>query len=599
MYNIKSNEVSKTIGRRLNGNVAHSHKSEHGYEALGTNGTNCVIYSKPLQQVVELTPKQLSEEMTLALNMGRNFIVGHMNADVYNKYVARDMGLKVIEECQSMGPFGSLQKRGRGFWRGEDGETIINGTTLTDIEGNPLPRRQSSYVYESAGDTNMYYDTIEASESDARAVYDLLTTFNFTDKESASLRVLGWYSCAIMPAMLPWRPALMLQGETGLGKSALSKHMHWLLGSTRSERVTGKRSSVAGVEQCVRDNAIAMLLDELEAGTNTSGILEYNRGASEGIQGVKGSSNFTKKKNGGLTCFMFGGINPPKMEDADSNRLLMVKMDKSKAKVKQSRHFLFANDGDTDDISRLTYIGNGMCARVLRRCDELITTSKMIKSYMLGLDYTQRVADTYSPAIAGAWIMLNNGQMSESMMLSFVAKFKIDKEDELGSLATNMFSSILNIPFKTDTTTTTINFAIRDYVKASVEKNKQITGIKLEQLSLYGIRLDLAMGIESDFSDYELTMTVKSKHNDILQALVKQSNVSIDFEGILMQQSGAKKLANVVRIGGIQSRVVSIPLAFTDYFTGEHKEVSNIKAISKYIDNTITDSVQDLDFSLT
>jgi hypothetical protein len=583
MFNITQSQIGKTVGLRTNPSNVHVN-AETGYEALGTSGGSCVIYSKPLNSIEYLKPSQLSDELSLSMYVGMDYILNQTGSATLSKYESKAIGLEIIQECQNKGPFLESKTRGRGFWLSDEGEVLVNSTQLTDLNGNLYNRRHGNYVYESSGSVDYYADTIESDEATGKAVFDMLTTFSFVNPEVAAHRVLGFIACAYLPGVLPWRPSVMLQGPSGLGKSSLSKNVHLLLGSNRSQRFTASDTSVAGVASSIGSNAIAMCLDEMEAGERTSKILSYNRNVSEGINGVKGSSSGKRVTHNGRTCFIFGGINPPKMEDADSNRLVFVKMSRS-AKTRVDRHFLFADEFNVSKQQYLQQLGNGICARVVRRAKEMISTSYLIKESMLKLGYTDRICDTYAPVIAGSWITLNDEVMSEEKVLAYIANFQIDKATEATSLAQNLFSTVLNSAIRTEAETTTINYLIRDYVKAAIDKNDKYMAVKASFLSVYGIRIEASIE-RSDLQNSKLDIFVKNKHNDnLVQLAPRESREAIDFDGILMQQAGAEKLSKTVRIGGIATRAVRVPLNINDYVEFDEEE-DKIGVIDKFLLST-------------
>lgn len=566
MFNIQQQQIDSTIGVRRSSSE-EGHVADFGYEALGTANESCVIYSKPLNQIVYLSPRQLSDVMSLSMYIGKNHIedITNVDFDYIGKNDISKIGHRIIEECQNKGPFSEVQTRGRGFWLNEDGVVLVNSTHLTDVNGKIYPRRNGDYIYESAGKLDYFHDTVEADDNVGKAICDLLSTFSFIQPEVSALRLLGFIGCGFFPGVLPWRPSVMMQGPSGVGKSSLAKNVHWLLGNKISKRFTASESSVAGIIAAGGSDAGTMVLDEMEAKESTSKILAFNRNASEGINSVKGSSSGKRVIRSGRTCFIFGGINPPKMEDADSNRLVFVKL-ASSAKKRTQRHFLFADDYDLAKQKVLTNLGNGLCARLVRRAEELTQTAYMIKNVMLVDGYTDRICDTYSPIIASAWLALNSNKMAESDVKSFVARFAVEKTTESTSLAQNMFSTLMNSAVRTDHSVTTINYVLRDYVESMIQKNPDHAATQSNLLALYGIRVDISLNLK-DLKESLLNIFVKNRHNENLLKLAPQeSRESIDFDGILMQQPGAERLDKVIRIGGLATRAIRIPLTINDYY---------------------------------
>lgn len=573
MYNIYPHQIDKNTGLRPKG-AQSQYVAESGYEALGVDSDHCVIYSKPLNKIVRLGPKQINDLMTLSMNLGVSYLDQFSNTGSsidMNKHELNIVGLKIMDECHNKGAFDDVQIRGRGFWAGEDGTILVNSVNLTDLDGNPYPRRNGNYIYEAAGGNDYFHDTFAADENVGRAIVDLFETFSFANASESALRMVGYLGTAYMPGILPWRPSVMMQGESGLGKSSLGKTINLLLGPKRSNRFTASDTTVAGVVSSIGSHAIPLILDEWEASERTSKILSYNRSASEGIVGVKGSSSGKSVSKSGRTSFLFGGINPPKMEDADANRLVVVKMQARKEK-RNDRHFLFADDFHLDTKEELVRLGNGLCARMLRRADELISTAYRIKDMLVKDGFKDRIADTFAPIVAAAWIMLNDAKLEDAQMSEFVAKFNIEKTNESTSLAQGMFATLMNAIITNGTDKTTLNYVIRKYVVSIIEENKKSTDYLENLMSIYGIRAVFDLD-KVNRAASELYLLVKNTSNDnLLRLAPEESRKSLDFDGVLMQQPGATRSKNAVRFSGIQSRAVRIPLQIETYLSKEELE---------------------------
>lgn len=591
MFGITKKQLNNTVGLRSSGNTTNAHVRTQGYEPLGTSGDKCVIYSNTLNKIVELSPRDVVDPSKLAMCVGLGYVCNQLNitdSEFFSK--GRNFGMTMIEECQHKGPISAIKARGRGFWMSNDGVLLVNSIKLTDTDGNEFSRRQGEYVYTSEGDLGFYPDTIAATEIEGRAVFDMFHSFSFKNKEAAALILSGFTVAALFPGVLPWRPSVFLKGRSGSGKSTLTKTVHELLGTKRSYRFTAKTTSTAGIIQMLGNDAVTCILDEMEGSSSTSKLLEYNRNVSEGITGVKGTSHGTAMTADGRTCFLFGAINPPKMDDADANRLLMVEMNELR-RDNREKHFLIYDEFNQESKKTLQRIGQGLSMRALKRVDEMISTAYRIKEAMYDMGYSDRICDTYSPAIAGAWILLNDAEMTDSDISSYISKFNIAKETEAVSLANNLYQSIFNTAIKTDTCTTTLNFLIHDYIKSIKEKNHVLKDTSEYTLALYGIRLSI--------DDSKLTMLIKGKNNESLIKLMG-GDKAIDIDGILMQMPGAFKLDKTVRIGGVTTRAISIPLNIDDYYTSEKeqesKEVTVLNSVRDEVKKMFSEVGMDLDF---
>jgi hypothetical protein len=174
---------------------------------------------------------------------------------------------------------------------------------------------------------------------------------------------------------------------------------------------------------------------------------------------------------------------------------------------------------------------------------------------------------------------LNSHELSDEELPSFVAKFDIERVVESSSLAVNMFTTIMNNAMKVDTETTTLSFIIRDYLEGVKTRNKVMIGSADGKLSLYGIRAEI--------EGAKIVLYVRARHNEQLASLAPRSDrEAIDFEGILLQQPGAHKVAKSMRIGGIVTRAVAVPLDVSDFYEeSEEKGTSVVELVKR----TMTD----------
>jgi len=299
------------------------------------------------------------------------------------------------------GMFNNEKLLGTGAYKDGDGTVVNTGYAIV------TPAGDVSRFEEYEGKLAFVRSPVELvvtatpwTVEDGRFFYNQLKTFGF-DQPLAYYAVAGWCAIAPFSAFLFRRPHIWITAKRGMGKTFLiDQIISPLIGEDYVFYTDG--STEAGIRQSLyRDNR-PVIMDEFEANKKydmdtLERILELSRSAYGGKKKVKGSSSqkaisFTLK-----VMFCFASINVNISNDADRSRIAVCRM--------------------TEWIGKMKSIPNpdGLRARMFQKLDEINPNILACHAMMEDAGYEYRTADTYSPLLAGLWMILSDARFPVSL----------------------------------------------------------------------------------------------------------------------------------------------------------------------------------------
>lgn len=231
--------------------------------------------------------------------------------------------------CYERGPWSPTDMvRGRGAWRGEQGELILHCGEFLWIDGVKQPAGEhGEYFYVRRPKTIAPWSKpVGLEENPAIKLIDNLRTWNFVRGDTDVMLVLGWIGVALLGAALPWRPSIFFVGDAGTGKSELHRVLKAIL---MRALITTTNATSAGLYQLVAHDALPIAIDELEGEDNpeqSSQIIKMARDAASGSVRIRGGANHQGVEFAARSTFMFSAINPPPLPPASLSRLAMIQM---------------------------------------------------------------------------------------------------------------------------------------------------------------------------------------------------------------------------------------------------------------------------------
>ncbi len=209
--------------------------------------------------------------------------------------------------------------RGRGAWREKDGRLCYHDGLRTIGENDA----RRLYVRRPRRDIG-----IEGPELSGEVAKEIEATTSCLSFETPldHVRVMGWALLAPFAGALPWRPAILLTGDSGSGKTTIIDFVVSQFASPL--QVSGGESTEAGVRQRVGIDACGVVVDEAECDTEKK---RRNREALFSLMRQSTSDDAPIVAKGTIdgrgfafqmrSMFLFAAISPDIQATADDNRI--------------------------------------------------------------------------------------------------------------------------------------------------------------------------------------------------------------------------------------------------------------------------------------
>jgi len=269
-------------------------EAEQGFVPLGYSssgeGTTYYVWSKHLEVVKHFTSSSLTRKPDFYGSFGIEYcdeILGKAVViqkedekkgipEIVENRFDLDLGQRVVTSaCQRAGRWSpDASVRGAGVWRDtETGGLIINNSDcikLIKLNGDveKIDRVRGRHIYEST-DRGGWSDEI-ASIDDVRKIIETVESAWAWRTEAEGVLFAGWLFAQAYTGALKARPGVMLNGESGCGKSYLEEWCKRFIGpwGVRIEETRG--TSLAGISQLIKRDSVTLFLDEIEPKSGAS-----------------------------------------------------------------------------------------------------------------------------------------------------------------------------------------------------------------------------------------------------------------------------------------------------------------------------------------
>lgn len=333
-------------------------------------------------------------------------------------YDADEARRRLIDACGLRGVFSEEDRvRGRGAWRDDDGSLIYHAGDMVWIGGRWVnPGEHGRMVYPARPrlerpwglDPERKGEPVEAVAAGDGSPGDLalqtLLTWNWDRGDLDARLALGWVMTAMAGGALDQRPNLYVDGEEGSGKSTLQKVLRELMGGAL---VSSSNTTQAGVYQKVRNDSVAVFLDESEASADprvSDRMLQLARIAFSGDKMLRGGADHHGKEFTVMSSFLFSSIARPAMDAQDLSRMALLTI--RAREVMPAREGEGDDDSDRIDLTALAEAGRQLLRRWVEWWGRWETLKMRFWRNLRQRGHSDRSADTFSALAAGCWVAL-------------------------------------------------------------------------------------------------------------------------------------------------------------------------------------------------
>lgn len=277
-----------------------------------------------------------------------------------------------------------------------DGENVyIKSKRVLNISGTPWTLEEGRYLWEQ------------------------INTFSF-EKKLDSLCVLGFMTISPFSGVLFRRPSLWITAAPRTGKSHLMEELITpAIGGENYSLVTEGLSSEAYIRQNLKKDAIPVIIDEFEAQNKKENMLiksviKLVRSSFGGKSSGKGSTSHDPIEFRLHSMFCFGSVNVTIDNDADKSRIHICRLLPSKGICKPPKDF------------------QGMRVRTFKNMGKILSDIDICKDIITNtLKLPNRVADTYSPFLCGAWNVISDDVFLQDKSNNIIRYFSEAMEELL------------------------------------------------------------------------------------------------------------------------------------------------------------------------
>ncbi len=243
-------------------------------------------------------------------------------------YAAEDARDDLFAACTYCGTFDLEDRvRGRGAWRDDDGQLIYHAGDAVWISGQWRPPGQHGrFIYPGRPKIGRPSRSLEraGAGSPGDVLLQGLQSWNWDRKELDPRLALGWIMTAMVGGALDQRPVIYVTGGEGAGKSTLQKLFRFLMNGAL---LATSNTTQAGIYQKVKQDSVAVMVDEMEAKEDTrttDKILELARVAYSGDKMQRGGKDGVGQEFSVNSSFMMSSIAVPPIDAQDASRMAIL-----------------------------------------------------------------------------------------------------------------------------------------------------------------------------------------------------------------------------------------------------------------------------------
>ena len=230
---------------------------------------------------------------------------------------------EMIELCGAV-DFDTDGIRGRGAWRDHDKICYNDGHIVTGPHN-----KKKLYLKKKQKDIGITSEPIEKNVLIKMQV--AIESLSF-QTAADSVRCMAWATIAPFGGALPWRPAFLLTGDSGSGKTTVANHIIRPLAVP--EWLDGGETTVAGVRGSTKNDTEPVIFEEAESGSDKRGrnreelfSLMVSSTSDDAPDARKGTKDQGFTSYGMRKMFGFISISTEVTSAAALNRLVWINME--------------------------------------------------------------------------------------------------------------------------------------------------------------------------------------------------------------------------------------------------------------------------------
>ncbi len=303
--------------------------------------------------------------------------------------------------CARKGPWNAIDAmRGRGAWRGPDGELIVHCGNSLIANGKRLGLGESGgAVYATRPPLPRPWPQPIDPEREGPAVslLTLLRTWNWRRPEIDPLLFLGWIVAAFLGGALGWRPIIFITGDKATGKSTLQLLLKSVMGKWL---IQAGDTTAAGIYQQLHFDSLPVAVDEMEGKADNRkalALLELARLAASGMLMFRGGESHTGIQFNARSSFAFSSINTPPLEPQDLSRMGLLQLRKLPEGAAQP----------SIDEAQMGRLGRQLLRRATDNWDRFPATLKAYRQALAQAGHDGRGQDTFGTLLACADLVID------------------------------------------------------------------------------------------------------------------------------------------------------------------------------------------------
>lgn len=350
---------------------------------------------------------------------------------VVKNWAAEEARQDLFAACAYKGVFELEDRvRGRGAWRDDDGGVIYHAGDAVLIQGKwRPPGEHGRFIYPGRPKIGRPAAVAEATGegSPGDVLLQGLRSWNWERGELDALLFLGWLMTAKVGGALSQRPIVFITGGEGSGKSTLQGLGRYAMNGALLKT---SNTTQAGIYQVVRQDSVAVMVDEMEAKDDTrttDKIIELARIAYSGDKMQRGGENGVGREFAVMSSFLFSSIAKPAMGSQDASRMAVLQL---RDLEPGDRDVL--GDLGLKDAKTVQAIGQQLLLRMLKwseapagisRWDALLN---LFRKALREVGHDARSADTFGALAAGAHVALHDAMPDSQQLEDWQALLRAD-----------------------------------------------------------------------------------------------------------------------------------------------------------------------------